>query len=214
MKTPLHIQWSLLVMLLLASCFGYAQNEQGKTDVSIGIGGSFIGFYFLNEDYGPDVEAETSRVLNLSLDHCFSPHFSFGIAASRQRFGLNYNDYEWYDERINAFETSSFSESLTRTNIAFRGLLHYGFMGLNPKVDPYIGLRTGYSIWRYEENSPDPEWVQLDLDRQWLSFQGIMGIKLYFTDQVGMNLEAALGTPYLFAAGINYKFGNTKMQSN
>lgn len=210
MLTQKNIQAIVLIILLTA--FGTkvkAQNEIGQTDISIGLGGSLIGVYFSSENFAPGAESEVSGVFSVTAETAFHKNFSVGLSVSHQQLRLNYTDYQWYNEDDSVFVVSTFYEGLNRTNIAIRALWHFNLGAFNPRFDPYLGLRSGYSLWRYNHNSPDPDWQELDLKRNWLSYQIVLGAKAYFTDHFGVHFELGLGSPYLIDVGLNYKFGGT-----
>jgi hypothetical protein len=209
MFTTINTIRNLPLSLSLAFCTltATAQNEAGKTDISIGVGGSAIGLYFEAEEYGPGTDNNASKAFNFNVDCAFTDHVSAGLATTYQQFYIEYNDYQWYNEDDSAFVTSNFFEGLSRTNLALRALYHLNLGTFRPRFDPYVGFRAGYSLWRYNHDSPDPEWQELDLDRTWLSYQVLAGAKFYINDHIGMHLDLGLGTPYLIAVGINYKFG-------
>ncbi len=191
-----------------------AQNELGKTDIGVGIGGSIIGLIFVESEFGPGAEPRTSRVWNLTVDHAFHKNVSAGIAVSHQGLFVEYDDYQWYDEVDSTFVVSSFTEQLSRSNISIRMLFHGNLGAHNPNFDPYLGLRMGYSHWHYIHDSPDPPWDEdgLDLTRNWVSAQILVGAKYYATKNLGFHMELGLGSPYAVAMGVNFKFGKQLSQ--
>lgn len=202
-----------LLAILLVATLGNETNAQerefmkGTTGISLSYGGSFTGRYYLNEDFGEEAEPEVTAVYSLNIDHNFEENFSLGIAASYQHFRINYDNLEWYDQRDSSYKRSTFYEHISRTNIAFRSLFDIRFGETRTKFYPYLGARLGFSFWRHHHTSPDPDWEDLDLDRNWLSYQIILGFKGYFTRNIGMHFELGLGTPYLWTMGLNFRFG-------
>ncbi len=74
----------------------------------------------------------------------------------------------------------------------------------------YSGIRTGAIIWSPEGQTTDPtlnEMFDSDYGRTVLRIQLVaFGMRGYFTDNIGANIEFAIGSPYFVTGGLNFRF--------
>lgn len=193
----------LLATILTLNTSTFAQNLEGQFDIGVGVSANFFASIV---DGLAEQNTSRNQIPNLNgfIDYAISDNFSIGGAASFQTVDLVYEDYAWTttngDDMI-----SDFTSNVTRFNVAIRPLIHLNFGDPNPRVDPYIGARLGYSVWNYQHNSPDPSF-DLSVNASGPSFQFLGGVRPYFTNHIGMHLELAIGSPYYAAVGLNYKF--------
>ena len=168
-----------------------AQQESGQVVVSAGAGYSLISRILsgTNQTSLPPVY--------LNVDYGVTENFSIGLAGS-------YSSYS-YDDVITTIDANgntveeAFSVSGTRNTIAGRALFHFGD---NPNLDQYAGLRAGMTLWGYSDSGLLTE---DDLNGNVFSFRILYGARAYLTDNLAVNLEIGLGSPYLFNGGISYR---------
>ena len=87
----------------------------------------------------------------------------------------------------------------SRNTVAARALFHFGD---NPNLDQYAGLRAGMTLWSYSDNALLED---ESLNANVFSFRLLYGLRAYLTDNLAVNLEVGLGSPYLFNGGIAYR---------
>lgn len=90
-----------------------------------------------------------------------------------------------------------------RTRIMAR--IQYHFID-NDKVDAYIGGGAGYKLAKSSFESTDPDFTDQDIAGLPVAFRIGGGMRYFFTDNLGVNLELGLGGGGLIAAGISAKF--------
>ncbi|MDA3780234.1 MAG: hypothetical protein PF487_08485 [Bacteroidales bacterium] len=192
---------SLLVaiaFLFIASANSFAQSSDHKSTLSLNTGFSLIG-NLLNVG-GDDNSTYSLPAFQANYDYSLVDWFSIGGAASIQLMGIDYTNYGTSGE--------DFKTSITRTNFAVRGLFHYG----NSEVlDMYSGIRFGVTNWSVSTDSDNPDY-QAEDD---ISFSSginvapqviLFGIRGYFNESFGANMEIAAGSPHYLSLGINYRF--------
>lgn len=186
------------------------EDDKHKVVVAANAGQSLAGFvlkqfsvYANQNEVG--ISIKQSPALQLSGDYYVSPLFSFGAAISYQQFTLDFNKWKYLNEVTNITEIVDFRTKVTRTQIGARALLHYYN---KKKLDMFSGIRFGPTIWEATTNSPDPKYEALgSLKGGSFAFQLIyFGLRGYLTDNIGLNFELAVGSPYYASAGVNCRF--------
>jgi opacity protein-like surface antigen len=138
-----------------------------------------------------------------TVDYGVTDRFSLGIAHFYQSFNIKWNGYT---DSSGFNQTGDFHYRATRQNTAIRALFHFGD---NDDLDPYFGIRLGYSYWSHSTNVTNVGSNFFSVDKLASHFwpQAIFGIRYFFTQNIGVNAELALGFPYYLSAGINVRFG-------
>ena len=183
-----------LTVILFFSVSGiFAQDY--KSTISADAGVSLVGRFFnavVNLDTISGYSA--TPAMQLSYDYMITDFLSAGAAVSFQQFKFSDTDGMF---------------AIRRMNFATRALFHYG---KSDKLDMYSGVRLGMTNWGYKIDvaSDDPTLTALQ-DSKFAGFgfapQLIaFGIRGYFTDNIGANLEFAVGAPYYMSGGISYRF--------
>ena len=169
-----------------------AQQESGQVVLSAGAGYSILSNLL---SIGDNIKAIPPLYLN--ADYGITENFSIGLAGS-------YNSIS-YDDVIISFDDNgnTIEESVnvrgSRNTVAARALFHFGD---NPKLDQYAGLRAGMTFWGWNDESLVNEENQSSAN---LSYRILYGMRAYLTDNLGVNLEIGIGTPYFFNGGISYR---------
>lgn len=189
---------------------GYAQNEQGKSVVTAGAGYSLVGALFKSVDNAigsnGTVDLKSTPVICGMYDYALADHFSIGAAFSYQSFTAVYTNAE-YTNSQGFTVTGSWKDRVTRMNYAIRPLFHFGD---NESFDHYAGVRLGFTNWGFTSDNPDPYYNTTDFYpsgfKNRLRVQTLYGMRYFFTDNIGVNLELAIGSPYYMMGGVNFKF--------
>lgn len=172
--------------------------ESPRSTISVQVGSSFYGSVIslftddletVDED---GIDVSRTPVIHASYDYQINDWFSAGGSASFQNFSVKSNDG---------------NVDVDRFNVGVRGLFHYGS---NPNLDMYSGVRVGLNIWNPTFKAATEEFKE-DFEAD---FSGVLpsiqfvafGLRGYFTQNFGLNMEVALGAPYYFTVGVNYRF--------
>ena len=171
----------------------------GQVTINAGAGGSLI--YWLEEGIlgGTGYTNTTmSPVASLIADYRCTPRSSIGLAVAFQSTTGTPGDG---DE--NTFGNGNYTEYITRTNVAFRYLVHFG---KSDDFDFYMGPRIGASFWTdYVGGFPNFPFPAMYNDLVRFSFQFLMGFQVYFASFFGIHIEAAVGSPYFAEGGFTFR---------
>ena len=192
----------MMAVLFTGSVF--AQNDDYKSTINVNAGFSLVGGLF-------NAVATTSGTSNtyalpaiqLNYDKGIEKWFTIGAGVSFQTMGIEYTDY-----LTSTGATENFKASFNRLNVAFRAMFHYGNGG---NVDMYSGLRMGMTNWGVSSDSSDPLY---DPETELAASSGfnfspqlvLFGIRGYFNENLGLNMELAAGSPHFLSIGATYRF--------
>lgn len=195
----------LLVSLMTAFVFNaQAQKSEGTSVATLGLGYSFFNNIIKNslESY-TDLEVKSVPTIAFSFDHSLTDNFSIGVAGAYQNVSGEFTN-TYFDENFDS-QTETAKTTISRINLAIRPLFHYGS---SDKLDMYSGLRVGYLIRNVTIDSDDPNGDFLgDLDGNRFALGLVpFGFRYFFTDNLGMNMDLQIGTPYVVSGGIAFQF--------
>ncbi len=206
-----------------------AQNESYPSTISVTagvsgyqVGSNLLGIITKNTNIKgiENASLHSTGTYQIAYDHAINPHFSLGVAVSKQKTMLDLQSATvtlgvspLIDSLLKLDGRNSFSGSAnlttTRTNLAVRGLVHYG----TDQIDLYSGLRLGMSIWNGAFQSTISGLEAADLSRK-LKVKGafiapqiiLFGLRGYVTDHIGLGAELAVGSSYFAATQLSYRF--------
>ncbi len=193
-------------LLLCSSNVLKAQKQQGEFVVTAGAAQSLSGILFTaikdGINYSGDSKSTTIPNLILHGDYGLSDVFSLGLGYSYQSLQVSYRQYTDDDS---VTYSGNFEDRFTRQNVGLRTLFHFGE---NPNLDLYAGARTSFTFWNHTTNRQNGNTVEFGkvLNNR-MRFQALFGMRYYFSDLLGVNLEFSIGAPYFIMGGINLKFG-------
>ena len=145
---------------------------------------------------------------NVSADYGIFKELSIGGGITYQSCSVTvpgwYNQYTYKNENV--------IENISRVNFRLRITAHWDFSD-DHLWEMYGGAAVGESVWNDANNAHDPNFP---CDAPWnmnvgtsklVSFQGYLGLRGYFTENLGAHLELAVGSPYFVETGISFRFG-------
>lgn len=204
-----------------------AQFSKGEIVVTGGAGFSASGLYVrvissaLEMAAGSKFNVTNTPALLGSIDYGITKNFSVGGAYSYQSFTFNFQEVPYVT--VQGRDTiGTWKDKLMRSNAGIRLLFHTsagGPEGDGPEgtgFDMYGGMRIGYLVWNYKSYNTDPDYPlntfydQVKAFRKRPTFQLVGGARYFFTENIGINAEVALGAPYFAMAGVNFKFGTAQ----
>ncbi len=201
MRKTTTISSLIICSLLISNRPASAQNHQGDFCVNAGVGSSTI-FLLLDalqsNQTNTSISYAVTPAYNLMADQALGNVVSLGLAVGYQADIITTQNYA--NTQTGYYETVT--ENLSRLNVGMRVLFHYSH---SDHLDAYSGLRIGLSHWNDDNNTNDPNYSSIKGNLNLPSFQLLTGIKFYFTDDVGLHLEAGLGTPYFIEGGLSFK---------
>jgi hypothetical protein len=210
----INMKYSIVVIFIILSIPVLAQKdstakpslEPQSMAISGGIGVSTISLVVpVNSGVAEGNPISIGPAYNFMLDYNSIRKFSAGIAIAYQQLSYVPGDNQGYSQ-------NAFIDNASRLNIGIRYLMHFSKVSYS---DVYIGIRMGVSYWRdneslnpnYHSSSP---YVSAPIPASpWTktkaSVQLLVGYKVYSLDNIGMQIEAGLGTPYYAEAGLTYR---------
>lgn len=193
-----------IVTITLSITCSFAQRGQSGNCVSQGtfiIDGTYGFPYFLGNiiKNGNSSTITDAKVVNYN-------HIGGRIeymVSSTVGLGLDYTFARVTNNFVVIGQPSSvrYNESLTKQRILGRINIHFA---TSPQLDPYVTAGVGYKTITWEsEYDPDVDLSTLNLIP--VAFRIGMGLRWYFTDIIGLGVEAGIGGP-AFQGGITAKF--------
>ena len=181
-----------------------AQDSEGASVATVGLGYSFFNNIIKSslETYS-DVKVKSVPTIALTYDLALTDNFSIGVAGAFQNVSGEFTN-EYIDQNLD-FQTEIATTKVSRLNIALRPLFHYGD---GDRLDLYSGIRVGYLIRNVETETSDYLLNVLDeLDGNRFALGLVpFGMRYFFTDNLGVNMDLQIGTPYVVSGGIAFTF--------
>lgn len=170
--------------------------------------------------------------IGLTWDYGVKKWFSIGLAASYTQAKAAVTNLEVRNNNGTFDKLGDFSITVPRTTLATRLLFHYGNKG---RIDCYSGFRFGVGLWSVKTSSNidranlskaidglvneigtsaseqglENISTTLKTKTSFALFQAqliLFGLRGYVTENIGISSELALGSPYYFSLGANYRF--------
>jgi hypothetical protein len=169
--------------------------------------------------------------IGFAWDYGVAKWFSIGIAASYNQAKATVTGLEVRNNQGTFDKLGDISLTIPRTTFATRLLFHYGNKG---RIDCYTGFRLGVGLWSPKLNI-DVDQATFDrIINELVEQSGVprdqlpssiesklktraigilpqaqfipFGIRGYVTENIGINGELAIGSPYYLSIGANYRF--------
>lgn len=194
MKT---IKLYAFLVTLLCLCFNQSK-AQGfqENDVNVqfgyGVGNLAQSFFSAFKDE-LNYEYKAKGPFFAKLEYAVSDTFGFGVNLAYVGADVTWNETDNVITNIDWYSLSL----LVRANYHF---------GNNPKFDPYIGAGFGYRTASWDISYSDPDFDgDLSFDNFFpLGFETTIGARYFFTEQLGVYIEAGIAKA-VFQAGVNVK---------
>ncbi|PCJ66928.1 MAG: hypothetical protein COA58_05610 [Bacteroidetes bacterium] len=205
---------TVIIILVFTSLYVNAQNQEAQNVIGVRAGFSVTGGFIkaagkLEDNSLDTLQRETSTsnlpALSFTYDYGISDEFSVGLLTSIQTFNGSVKNYG-FNTPNDTFIVENIDFTLRRIYVGIAPKYHWATS--NEKVDLYSGIRLGYIIWVNNIETSDPNFDIFDkfnVGRPSFNLVPIGG-NFYFDDNFGANFELAIGAPYIFSAGLQYKF--------
>jgi len=204
----------ITTLLVFSFLFANAQNDDYKIVVGVQAGYSLTGALIKtigNSGTEDALSAKSIPAMQLTFDYGISKLFSIGLAASYQTVSLDGTDWDYIDTNGD-FRTETFTTKFNRSQVAVRALFHYAN---TDKLDLYSGVRVGLLSRGFQDlktesgEALDDEVVFSETGLSGTRFSGALtplGVRYYFTENIGASLELNLGAPYISNVGVTARF--------
>lgn len=205
-KLLLKISFVLAAFFFASSGFAQAY-EEGKFIVSAGYGFPNWGKVFTKASIvnssATNVSATGFGPLHFKFEYGLTDRFGLGLSVNYNNFGFTWtepnNNYS-YSGGPQTYNYT-FKSSALAVNLRFNR--HWE---VNDKVDAYWGMGFGYSNTNWSETSNDPTYTKSTFTVPIpVSFETTIGMRYYFTENIGMYVEGGYAKSIL-QAGVVAKF--------
>jgi hypothetical protein len=212
MKVSRMILAIAIMAAMLSGKSAEAQYRGMESTVGVNTGASLINMLFRAFSYAdePGFQSSGLPVVGLSYDYRVTDWFSIGGAAAFSIANMSYEDPNTNQHVVDG-DLTHFSAGFTRINIAARPLFYY----VNGDIfEMYSGFRFGINIYNLSAKSDDPDFDELDPFNEGLFARGaapgvqviLAGFNIFPVENIGINLEMAVGQPYFASLGVKYRF--------
>ncbi len=203
-KTLLKI--TAIALLVIAPMYAQSQiNAKGSVVVDPYYGFPNFGKAFLSSIESNSTGVSTTAIgpCGLRAEYMLADKFGMGVdfiynsmSGSYQIDSLNTDQtvYKSYDSKL----------AMQRYRVQLR--MNYHFL-TEDKVDAYIGFGAGTNIRRYVYKTDMPNAGEFSESGSLLPFslRLALGVRYYFTNNIGLNSEIGLGGP-LVSLGVSFRF--------
>ena len=173
---------------------------------------------FIEADTVVGAYMKASPTFGLSYDIGIRKWFSLGVQGTFNKGSIGADDLSVTVK--DKTYTGVAELNLRRINLGFRPLFHYMNDG---RFDWYSGFRVGvnYRVIKLnigtDADITDIEVIDRLIGNNWLlnrNYRGVrptfqlipIGFRAHFTENLGIGIEAAVGTPYYLSAQLSYRF--------
>ncbi len=206
----------LLFILIFSIVKINAQTNDLKHRPAINIGSSFIGLNTNMWVQGSLVnDAFASPVPVISYTYMLEDKIGFGGSVSYQFFNFDLLPLNSH--------SSALKMNINRLNASIFGNFYFANQ---QNFDIYLGGRFGRTFWfgnvtfdelynylshilpSFVSDNIVNEIVPSDIKffKSFFSYQVYLGGDIFFTDNIGLKIETAVGSPYWALAGLSFKF--------
>lgn len=170
---------TILALFLLATTIIFAQKLTDKEDGECPLS---VGQNQINAGVGL---SSWGIPIYVGIDHCFKNDLTFGAEVSFRQYHNKWAGY-YYDESVIGIYANC--------NYHFNKIL-----GIPPIWDFYLGVNLGFNMWTGDYNYSNSH-------SSGIGIGGQIGVRYYFSDKLGINLEAGSGNAFSGSKlGISFK---------
>ena len=195
-------------MALSALCPGFASAqavEQGSIIIDPYYGFPNFGKKFADGfDFVEGIKVKGLGPLGLRAEYMVADKFGLGVDFIYNSFSLNGTiDSLNNDETVH----STYDYKYTTSRIRLQARFNYHFVEDDDHLDAYFGVGAGTNFRRYAEDTDMPNYEEFQAIGTLLpvSMRVALGVRYYFTDNIGLNAEIGVGGPVM-SFGVSFKF--------
>lgn len=181
--------------------------DEGKSVVTIGYGfpniitSTFRAAY--NTTSHTNYSFSAAGPIVLRYEYGLSEKIGFGIAVGYSMMSLSYNYQDYNTTGILTNYTANVKWN--SPSVGARMNIHFA---TKDKLDPYFGVSAGWSgnTLTYTDNNPNASKNNTSISFSPFYFGLGLGMRYYFTDNIGMYVEFGWDKWALMQAGLSFKF--------
>jgi hypothetical protein len=199
--------------MLFGGNISTAQVEEGNMliDLYYGFPNSSKTLYSTFESV-PGYKSKGIGPVGGRFTYMIADNFGVGVDVNYVSGGAEYTDeVSEYDSTTMTWTDNTYSIERSVTKIRVMARFDYHFVQTE-MADAYVGFGAGYKYKNTTWRSTNPNGTEDELDGG--LFDGLVpvaariavGTRLFFTDNIGINLELGLGGGPLMSGGLSLKF--------
>ena len=203
-KTLLKI--TTIALLVIAPMHAQSQiNAKGSVIVDPYYGFPNFGKAFLKSIESNSTGVSTAAIgpCGLRAEYMLADKFGMGVD-----FIYNSMSSSYQIDSLNADQTvyKSYDSKLAMQRYRVQLRMNYHFVN-EEKLDAYVGFGAGTNIRRFVYNTDKPNAGEFSESGSLLPFslRLALGVRYYFTNNIGLNSEIGLGGP-LVSLGVSFRF--------
>jgi hypothetical protein len=203
---------ALTVLLTGSAAFGQAAT-MGSIIVDPYFGGPNFGKSFTSQLSSTSTSNMVVRgfgPLGLRAEYVVSDKIGLGVDVIYNNYNATYNNVDsLYDGNTGTWTTQVTQDQYQMQRLRIQARMNFHFEVNNPNLDAYLGIGAGTNN-RFRKYYVDNV-LQSDASTVGdftlipFSLRICTGMRYYFTENVGLNLELGLGGP-VFSGGLSFKF--------
>jgi hypothetical protein len=204
---------TLLTFFSISSVTCFSQVNQGSFVID-----PYYGFPNFGKNFASAFENSSTSSLEvkgigpigLRSEYVLSDKFGVGFDVIYNSYDIRYTNVDsLYDGVTGTYTTVSSNNRNTMQRLRVQARFNYHFETSNPQLDTYFGLGAGTNnrFRKAYENG-----IEIDDETELSNFTLLpfslrvcAGLRYYFTDNIGVNMELGLGGPFI-SGGISMRF--------
>jgi opacity protein-like surface antigen len=138
--------------------------------------------------------------LGLRVEYMLADKVGLGLDVAYSSSSVTYTEEDFFDP------TTSYDYKVSSAKIGAMVTFNYHFID-NDQVDFYGMVGAGWRNRSYKFTSTDPSYIDESIDGLIpVSFRMGIGVRYFFTDNIGLNLAAGFGQGGILNGGVSFKF--------
>ncbi len=198
---------SLLTMVLFAQPNTVSAQAVEEGNVLIDVYYGFPNFYgkvfktsYANSGSEQDVKISSLGPLGLRGEYMVSDKIGVGL-------DLGFNNTKVTFSELNTSDGKTYDYDFKTQKIGAMVTFNYHFLESNDNLDAYFMVGAGYGNRSYTFESTDPNYTDETIDGLIPVASRIgVGMRYFFTDNIGANLAIGFGQGGLINGGLSFKF--------
>ena len=135
------------------------------------------------------------------FEHMMSDKIGLGAEVNYSTTSVKYTEATTTGTTAGIYD---YRFSYTRIRIMGAFALHFG---QSEHFDAFWAVRAGYSSKTYSQSTTDPNYTSISVKGlSPLAFRTAIGVRYFFTPNVGLNAEIGIGGGPLMTAGVSFGF--------
>jgi outer membrane protein W len=161
---------------------------------------------YVNAGTELDVKAGGAGPFGLKFEYLVTDKIGLGLDIGITSSSISFNDLgSVYNPNTGQYTEVLYNYDFSTRKIGALVCFNYHFLD-NDEFDLYSTVGVGYSNRNFDFTSTDPDFVPMSVSSIFpVGFKAGLGMRYFFTDNIGANLQLGIGQGGLLNAGISFK---------